>query len=186
MRVPSELSLPTYITGLDSIPAFLLHCKDTNLYCLVKTSLTSHCSKALFDVEKAVFALLLLSHGGNYQSSRGYFLFPPEERKNSSDLSFDSSEVSSDSSEVLFDSSEEIPKFFAGNFQIPPKRFWLPRKGVRCRIFHSKMQFGVELALLRTPPPLLGGREEQVASCRDEKRDDALTVPLRLMQYICC
>ena len=48
------------------------------------------------------------------------------------------------------------------------------------------MQFGVELALLRTPPPLLGGREEQVASCRDEKRDDALTVPLRLMQYICC
>ena len=54
------------------------------------------------------------------------------------------------------------------------------------RIFHSKMQFGVELALLRTPPPLLGGREEQVASCRDEKRDDALTVPLRLMQYICC
>ena len=24
------------------------------------------------------------------------------------------------------------------------------------RIFHSKMQFGVELALLRTPPPLLG------------------------------
>ena len=54
------------------------------------------------------------------------------------------------------------------------------------RIFHSKMQFGVELALLRTPPPLQGGREEQVASCRDEKRDDALTVPLRLMQYICC
>ena len=54
------------------------------------------------------------------------------------------------------------------------------------RIFHSKLQFGVELALLRTPPPLLGGREEQVASCRDEKRDDALTVPLRLMQYICC
>ena len=54
------------------------------------------------------------------------------------------------------------------------------------RIFHSKMQFGVELALLRTPPPLLGGREEQVASCRNEKRDDALTVPLRLMQYICC
>lgn len=54
------------------------------------------------------------------------------------------------------------------------------------RIFHSKMQFGVELALLRTPPPLLGGREEQVASYRDEKRDDALTVPLRLMQYICC
>ena len=53
-------------------------------------------------------------------------------------------------------------------------------------IFHSKMQFGVELALLRTPPPLLGGREEQVASSRDEKRDDALTVPLRLMQYICC
>ena len=48
------------------------------------------------------------------------------------------------------------------------------------------MQFGVELALLRTPPPLQGGREEQVASCRDEKRDDALTVPLRLMQYICC
>ena len=48
------------------------------------------------------------------------------------------------------------------------------------------MQFGVELALLRTPPPLLGGREEQVASCRDEKRDDALTGPLRLMQYICC
>ncbi len=48
------------------------------------------------------------------------------------------------------------------------------------------MQFGVELALLRTPPPLLGGREEQVASVRDEKRDDALTVPLRLMQYICC
>ena len=48
------------------------------------------------------------------------------------------------------------------------------------------MQFGVELALLRTPPPPLGGREEQVASCRDEKRDDALTVPLRLMQYICC
>ena len=44
------------------------------------------------------------------------------------------------------------------------------------RIFHSKMQFGVELALLRTPPPLLGGREEQVASYRDEKRDDALTV----------
>ena len=39
---------------------------------------------------------------------------------------------------------------------------------------------------LRTPPPPLGGREEQVASCRDEKRDDALTVPLRLMQYICC
>ena len=53
-------------------------------------------------------------------------------RTDSSDLSFDSSEVSSDSSEVLFDSSEEIPKFFAGNFQIPPKRFWLPRKGVRC------------------------------------------------------
>ena len=45
------------------------------------------------------------------------------------------------------------------------------------RIFHSKMQFGVELALLRTPPPLLGGREEQVASYRDEKRDDALTRP---------
>ena len=57
---------------------------------------------------------------------------------------------------------------------------------LRLRIFHSKMQFGVELALLRTPPPPLGGREEQVASCRDEKRDDALTVPLRLMQYICC
>ena len=54
------------------------------------------------------------------------------------------------------------------------------------RIFHSKMQFGVELALLRTPPPPLGGREEQVASCRNEKRDDALTDPLRLMQYICC
>ena len=54
------------------------------------------------------------------------------------------------------------------------------------RIFHSKMQFGVKLALLRTPPPLQGGREEQVASCQDEKRDDALTVPLRLMQYICC
>ena len=32
--------------------------------------------------------------------------FPPEERKNSSDLSFDSSEVSFDSSEVSFDSSE--------------------------------------------------------------------------------
>ena len=56
----------------------------------------------------------------------------------------------------------------------------------KLRIFHSKMQFGVELALLRTPPPPLGGREEQVASCRDEKRDDAFTVPLRLMQYICC
>ena len=81
---------------------------------------------------KGCLRTFLLSHGGNYQSSRGYFLFPPEERKNSSDLSFDSSEVSSDSSEVLFDSSEEIPKFFAGNFQIPPKRFWLPRKGVRC------------------------------------------------------
>ena len=58
--------------------------------------------------------------------------------------------------------------------------------GLFHRIFHSKMQFGVELALLRTPPPLQGGREEQVASYRDEKRDDALTVPLRLMQYICC
>lgn len=54
------------------------------------------------------------------------------------------------------------------------------------RTFHPLMQFGVELALLRTPPPPLGGREEQVASCQDEKRDDALTVPLRLMQYICC
>ena len=67
-------------------------------------------------------------------------------------------------------------------------KMWLlpPHLKTGIRIFHSKMQFGVELALLRTPPPLLGGREEQVASCRDEKRDDALTVPLRLMQYICC
>ena len=66
-------------------------------------------------------------------------------------------------------------------------RFEKEKKQARgIRIFHSKMQFGVELALLRTPPPLQGGREEQVASCRDEKRDDALTVPLRLMQYICC
>ena len=39
---------------------------------------------------------------------RGYFLFPREERKNSSDLSFDSSEVSFDSSEEFFLSSEEI------------------------------------------------------------------------------
>ena len=36
---------------------------------------------------------------------RGYFLFPREERKNSSDLSFDSSEVSVDSSEEIFLSS---------------------------------------------------------------------------------
>ena len=36
---------------------------------------------------------------------RGYFLFPREERKNSSDLSFDSSEVSFDSSEEIFLSS---------------------------------------------------------------------------------
>ena len=81
---------------------------------------------------KGCLRTFLLSHGGNYEFSRGYFLFPTEERKNSSEVPFDSSEVSSDSSEVLFDSSEEIPKFFAGNFQIPPKRFWLPRKGVRC------------------------------------------------------
>ena len=51
-----------------------------------------------------------------------------------------------------------------------------PRKCIFHCIFHSKMQFRVELALLRTPPPLQGGREEQVASYRDEKRDDALTV----------
>ena len=36
---------------------------------------------------------------------RGYFFFPREERKNSSDLSFDSSEVSFDSSEEIFLSS---------------------------------------------------------------------------------
>ena len=80
---------------------------------------------------KGCLRTFLLSHGGNYEFSRGYFLFPTEERKNSSEVPFDSSEVSSDSSEVSFDSSEEIPKFFAGNFQIHPKRFWLPRMGVR-------------------------------------------------------
>lgn len=60
-----------------------------------------------------------------------------------------------------------------------PKSQGIIRKGgdeKENRIFRSKLQFGVELALLRTPPPLLGGREEQVASYRDEKRDDALTV----------
>ena len=38
------------------------------------------------------------------------------------------------------------------------------RSGVR--IFHSKMQFGVKLVLLRTPLPLLGGRVE----CAAEKK----------------
>ena len=65
---------------------------------------------------KGCLRTFLLSHGGNYEFSRGYFLFPTEERKNSSEVSFDSSEVSSDSSEVSSDSSEEIPKFFTGNF----------------------------------------------------------------------
>jgi hypothetical protein len=43
------------------------------------------------------------------------FLFPTEERKNSSDLSFDSSEVSSDSSEEIFRSSVAIFDFLRRN-----------------------------------------------------------------------
>ena len=57
---------------------------------------------------KGCLHTFLLSHGGNYEFSRGYFLFPTEERKNSSEVPFDSSEVPFDSSEVSSDSSEEI------------------------------------------------------------------------------
>ena len=49
---------------------------------------------------------------------RGYFLFPREERKNSSDLSFDSSEVSFDSSEEILLASVDIfyfPRSYFGN-----------------------------------------------------------------------
>ena len=45
---------------------------------------------------------------------RGYFLFPREERKNSSDLSFDSSEVSFDSSEEIFLAHVENRKYYIG------------------------------------------------------------------------
>ena len=41
----------------------------------------------------------------------GYFLFSTEERKNTSEVSFDSSDISFHSSEVSFDSSEEIELF---------------------------------------------------------------------------
>lgn len=33
---------------------------------------------------------------------------------------------------------------------------------IKKRILHSKMQFEVELALLRTPPPLIGGRAKRL------------------------
>ena len=49
---------------------------------------------------------------------RGYFLFPREERKNSSDLSFDSSEVSFDSSEEIFLAHVENQKYPRGESKI--------------------------------------------------------------------
>ena len=49
---------------------------------------------------------------------RGYFLFPREERKNSSDLSFDSSEVSFDSSEEIFLAHVENQKYPRGKSKI--------------------------------------------------------------------
>ena len=64
---------------------------------------------------KGCLRTFLLSHGGNYEFSRGYFLFPTEERKNSSEVSFDSSEVSSDSSEEIFRSSVAIFDFLRRN-----------------------------------------------------------------------
>ena len=64
---------------------------------------------------KGCLHTFLLSHGGNYEFSRGYFLFPTEERKNSSEVSFDSSEVSSDSSEEIFRSSVAIFDFLRRN-----------------------------------------------------------------------
>ena len=64
---------------------------------------------------KGCLRTFLLSHGGNYEFSRGYFLFPTEERKNSSEVSFDSSEVSSDSSEEIFCSSVAIFDFLRRN-----------------------------------------------------------------------
>ena len=57
---------------------------------------------------KGCLRTFLLSHGGNYEFSRGYFLFPTEERKNSS-------EVSSDSSEEIFRSSVAIFDFLRRN-----------------------------------------------------------------------
>ncbi len=64
---------------------------------------------------KGCLRTFLLSHGGNYEFSRGYFLFPTEERKNSSEVSSDSSEVSSDSSEEIFRSSVAIFDFLRRN-----------------------------------------------------------------------
>ena len=64
---------------------------------------------------KGCLHTFLLSHGGNYEFSRGYFLFPTEERKNSSEVSSDSSEVSSDSSEEIFRSSVAIFDFLRRN-----------------------------------------------------------------------
>ena len=64
---------------------------------------------------KGCLRTFLLSHGGNYEFSRGYFLFPTEERKNSSEVPFDSSEVSSDSSEEIFRSSVAIFDFLRRN-----------------------------------------------------------------------
>ena len=64
---------------------------------------------------KGCLHTFLLSHGGNYEFSRGYFLFPTEERKNSSEVSFDFSEVSSDSSEEIFRSSVAIFDFLRRN-----------------------------------------------------------------------
>ena len=54
---------------------------------------------------------------------RGYFLFPREERKNSSDLSFESSEVS-------FDSSEEIFLAHVENRKYPPRRIENIHRGI--------------------------------------------------------
>ena len=51
---------------------------------------------------------LTLSSEEIQESPRKYFGFSTEERKNTSEVSFDSSEVSFDSSEEIFLSSEEI------------------------------------------------------------------------------
>ena len=56
------------------------------------------------------------SHGRNRNFLRGYFSFSTEERKNSSDLSFDPSEVS-------FDSSEEIIRAYVESFCFP-RSYW--------------------------------------------------------------
>jgi hypothetical protein len=66
---------------------------------------------------------LIVSSVGNSKSPRGYFLFSSEERKNTSDLSFDSSEVS-------FDSSEELQRSSVENIFSPPEESQIATRGI--------------------------------------------------------